>query len=357
MIFNGLEFMGQKPFSDVYIYATVLDARGDRMSKSKGNGVNPLLLLQQYGADATRYAVVTQAGKSQSFRFVQEKQCPHCKEWSLQDSRACDKCGKPFEGEPEWRAPQVAQARLFCNKIWQASRFVLMNLGAAGASAVGIGSPCSMERLEDRWILSRLADTVRSVNEGLASYDLDVATRVLHEFVWSEFCDWYIEIAKPRLNAGDPTIRSNLACILDTVLRLLHPFMPFLTEAIWQTIPGHGESIMLSSFPVAVGMIDPPAEELMGQVMDLVVRIRNIRTELKLQPGLRIPVFLAGVSPELQQVIELVEQRARCQVGLEDTMSEDETQGAGSAVSSSGAVRIRIPLEGLVDFEKERKRI
>ncbi|HET6385646.1 MAG TPA: valine--tRNA ligase [Armatimonadota bacterium] len=404
MIFMGMEFMKDIPYPDVYIYATVLDANGERMSKSKGNGINPVLLVSQYGADATRYAIVTQAGKAQQIRFVLEKQCPECKDWSLIDAERC-RCGQPFPEEVEWRAPQVAQARLFCNKIWQASRFVMMNLGedegprtedesqtlrlqaplleAGRGRARGPGGaetedegpgtedesqtlrlqaplPASgrgRERgLEDRWIFSRLANVTQSVNEGLAAYDLDVATRSLHEFVWSEFCDWYIELAKRRLSGGDPTIRENLRVILDTILRLLHPFMPFLSEAIWQRLPEHGATLMLAGFPeVNLEQTDLDSEQKMEQLMDLVVKIRNMRSELKVAPGLRIPVFLSNVAENLTGWMEIVENRARCNIEFETNPQEGDSRG--SAVSASGSIAIRIPLEGLVDFEKERARL
>ena len=325
MIFSGLEFMQAKPFSDVYIYATVLDKHGDRMSKSKGNGINPLDLVSQFGADATRYGIVAQAGKAQQIRFSEDL---------------------------------VSQARNFCSKVWQSSRFVLTNLEKLDASEFGAHDPPAAQSLEDRWIFSRLAAVTSAVNQGLASYDLDVATRSLHEFVWNEFCDWYIELAKPRLASSDPSMAKNLRVILDTMLRLLHPFIPFLTEEIWRQLPGSGEALMVAEFPKSHPTDqDAGAEAAMASVIDLVVRIRNMRAELKVQPGLQIPVFLSALPSSDVGVKEIIQGRARCRVSVEDGRIEDTEQVRGSAISSSGGVRIRIPLEGLVDLGKERARL
>jgi valyl-tRNA synthetase len=252
----------------------------------------------------------------------------------------------------------VSQARNFCSKVWQSSRFVLTNLEKLDASEFGAHDPPAAQSLEDRWIFSRLAAVTSAVNQGLASYDLDVATRSLHEFVWNEFCDWYIELAKPRLASSDPSMAKNLRVILDTMLRLLHPFIPFLTEEIWRQLPGSGEALMVAEFPKSHPTDqDAGAEAAMASVIDLVVRIRNMRAELKVQPGLQIPVFLSALPSSDVGVKEIIQGRARWRVSVEDGRIEDTEQVRGSAISSSGGVRIRIPLEGLVDLGKERARL
>jgi valyl-tRNA synthetase len=222
MVMTGMDFVGDVPFRDVYIHATVLDDQGRRMSKSLGNGIDPIDLIEQFGADATRFSLMQQAGKNQDIKF----------------------------------SPQRADlAGNFCNKLWNASRFVLMSLDEETVCEL----PPEEERTQvDRWILSRLTATIDTVNRSLAEYDMDDATRAIYTFLWNDFCDWYLEMAKPRLRAADAgarTARNMLAFVLETTLRLLHPITPFITEEIRQALPNPP-----TPFPTGEGgEIDAPA--------------------------------------------------------------------------------------------------
>lgn len=250
MIFSSLEYLDEIPFEDVYIYATVLNEEGKRMSKSLGTGVDPLDLIERFGTDALRFSLIQQAGMNQDIRFSDKR---------------------------------VEDARKFCNKIWNASRFVIMNLEGTDVGAGSQIRPQQELALEDRWILSRLNRVVQTVNEGFATYNMDDAARALYEFIWSEYCDWYLELAKPRLRGGDnerARVQAVLWQVLDTTLRLLHPIMPFITEEIWQALPHVGESVMVAMFPEAdSGMLDEAAEEEMRRLIEGA----RVQRELKAQ--------------------------------------------------------------------------
>jgi valyl-tRNA synthetase len=225
------EFLGKEPFREVMVHPTVMTHEGKRMSKSLGTGIDPLELTAEYGTDATRFGLVYQCGGSQDIRFSRDR---------------------------------LEMSRNFCNKLWNASRFVLMNLGdrpreqVTGPPAVATDLP-----LADRWVLSRLERTVAAVNEALQTLAVDDAAQRIYNFVWDEFCDWYVELAKPRLMASsgplpdeegpheesNPDVRGVLLYVLERTLRLAHPFMPFITEAIWQSLPGAGESLMIARYP------------------------------------------------------------------------------------------------------------
>lgn len=259
MIMTGELFIGKKPFDDVYIHATVLDERGSRMSKSKGNGIDPVELIELYGADALRFALMREAGQRQDIRF------------------------KPVKaGKQE----QVEQARNFANKIWNASRFVMMNLEGYVPSATA-PTPTT---LVDRWILSRLSATAEAVNAGFASYNMDDASRALYEFFWSDFCDWYVEAAKPRLQAGDESTKAVLWFTLEQALRLLHPILPHLTETLWQALPGAKEAagcdfLMQAVFPKDLPYRDAAAEAEWEAVQEITSAIRNVQAVNNLKKG------------------------------------------------------------------------
>ncbi len=276
MIMTGEEFMGEKPFDDVYIHATVLDEHGRRMSKSKGNGIDPVDLIDLYGADALRFSLLREAGQRQDIRF------------------------KPIRDN---RQEQVEQARNFANKIWNASRFVLMNLPTspipdsdpltpsnggtevtsppllgAGGQMTGLGGT-----LPDRWILSRLSGAIEAVDAGLSTYNMDDAARAAFSFFWDDFCDWYIEAAKPTLET-DAT-RERVLFVLKEALKLLHPLLPHLTETIWQALPGEeGNFLMNAAFPVA-GERDEQAEAQFEIVQEIVTAIRTLQAAHQLKKG------------------------------------------------------------------------
>ena len=273
---TGLTFMGEKPFSDVYIHATVLDKKGRRMSKSKGNGIDPVDMIEKYGADALRFSLLRLASKGQDIKFSEER---------------------------------IPEARNFGNKLWNAARFMLMKLeptpvasgdpsllgkGAdfiltppslTGKGAGGLGSS-----LPQRWILSRLQRTIQTVNASLGSYDMDDACDALYEFLWNEYCDWFVELCKPALQGTEPIAKwsalATLYTVLETTLRLLHPIMPFVTEAIWQELPGHSStkiekgSISTAPYPNAdEALLDPEAEADMALVIGSITALRALRAE------------------------------------------------------------------------------
>lgn len=253
MVMTGEEFLGQKPFDDVYIHATILDEQGRRMSKSKGNGVDPVDLISLYGADALRFALMREAGQRQDIRI------------------------KPIRDNKQ---EQVEQARNFANKIWNASRFALLNLQ-------GFVPPLDDPKptaLVDRWILSRLDKTAQTVNEAFATYNMDDAARSLYQFFWDDFCDWYIEAAKPRFTGNEAeAARHVLWFVLERTLRLLHPIMPYETEAIWQSLPhaktqAGTEFLMLAPFPRAgLASRDEEAEAQWAVVQEVTNAIRNLQ--------------------------------------------------------------------------------
>jgi valyl-tRNA synthetase len=264
MIMTGLDFMGEIPFHEVYIHATVLDEKGDRMSKSKGNGVDPLDMVEKYGADAMRFYLLQNAGMNQDIRFREE--------------------GVKLAGQ-------------FCNKLWNASRFALLNLeGAEPASPAQSALRTPHSNVADRWILSRLNRTIATVNERLGSYDMDDAMRAIYAFLWDDFCDWYLELVKPRLrDAGEEKARAQalLRHVLETTLRLMHPMVPFITEEIWQALGGPqmgvAETIQYADYPEAdASLFDEGAEERMAAIIGSIRAFRNLRAELGLPPGQKL---------------------------------------------------------------------
>lgn len=297
MIFSSLEYLEQIPFKDVYIYATVLNEEGKRMSKSLGTGVDPLDLIDKFGADALRFALMQQAGKNQDIRFSDKR---------------------------------VENVRNFGNKVWNASRFVMMHLEGFTPDRDQLGS-----ELADKWILSRLNRTIHTVNESLATYDIDDASNALYEFIWSEFCDWYIELAKPRLRGADQEkneARNTLYHVLETTMRLLHPITPFITEQIWQALPHEGESIMLAAYPEAdLPAIDDEAEREMGVVMDIVRSVRNLRAELGVNPGKQVDITVVA-----------------------DTLTRSLIERNSSSVKSLSRIGDITFVESLTDVEKSK---
>ncbi len=258
MIMTGIEFMDRKPFDQVYIFATVLDSKGRRMSKSLGNGIDPVEMIQKYGADALRFSLVRLASKGQDIRFSEDR---------------------------------IPEARNFANKLWNAARFVMMNLGEDFRPVVIGPETCS---LAERWILSRLQHVVRIANAGLATYDLDDVCNALNEFMWNEYCDWFVELSKPALNDENSgrrqTARTVLWSVLDAALRLLHPVMPFVTEEIWQALhrsePDAHTGALLprtisdAAYPQAdPAMDDPAAEQAMALFIGAVTALRTLRAE------------------------------------------------------------------------------
>ncbi|MDD4753989.1 MAG: valine--tRNA ligase, partial [Desulfitobacteriaceae bacterium] len=259
MIFMGLEFMEREPFKEVFIHGLVLDSLGRKMSKSLGNGVDPLEIIDQYGADTLRFMLVTGNTPGNDLRFQVER---------------------------------LDAARNFANKIWNASRFVLMNLADYRPDAEEISF-----NLADRWILERYRKIAAEVTRYLEKYELGEAARILYDFTWNEFCDWYIELAKLRLyketGAEKYTAQHVLTYVLSGIMKLMHPFMPFITEEIWQHLPHEGETIMLSPWPDTEGMTSYAQEEAeMGLVMEVIRAVRNIRAEMNVPLGKRVNIIV-----------------------------------------------------------------
>jgi len=265
MIMAGYQFMDEKPFSHVYIHQLVRDKKGRKMSKSLGNGIDPLEVIEEYGADPMRFTLAMLAAQGRDIKL---------------DSRFFD------------------SYRKFANKIWNATRFVIMNL--EGYEAAEIAS-LDLE-LEDRWILSRLQRTVEIVTEALESYDFNVAAKKIYSFIWNELCDWYIESVKERLKdtGKERKVAQNvLVKVLDNSLKLLHPFMPFITEELWQRLPTKGEAIIVSDWPcVNDDLIDPDAEGTYQQIMDIVKGIRSLKAEMNIPPSAKVKIHYVGVPLE-----------------------------------------------------------
>ncbi len=322
MIFSGLAFMNEVPFRDVFIHGLVMDALGRKMSKSLGNGVDPIDVIESHGADSLRFMLVTGNTPGNDLRFHFER----------------------LEG-----------ARNFANKLWNASRFTLMNLEDFDPE----GKPGAYN-LADRWIISRYQAVIEDVTGYLKAYELGEAARVLYEFIWSEFCDWYIELAKPRLygktNQLDRyTAQSVLSSVLKGALELLHPFMPFITEEIWQHLPGHGVTIMRASWPAArKELIDQAAEYEMGTLMDIIKAVRHIRGEMNVPPGRKAEVLLVAPDKATRAILErgneYIQALAGAVIKIHKTLASAPEQ---SAHAVTRGVEVFVPLKGLIDVDKE----
>src|SRR6185436_16934394 len=279
MIMSGLFFKNEIPFSDVYIYATVLDEQGRRMSKSLGTGVDPLDLIERYGSDALRFSLLVRAARGQDIRFAKVE---------------------------NGRQPQVEEARNFGNKIWNASRFVMMNLGESSkAEAKWVPS----DELADRWILAELNTAIEQTTRAFDEYKLNEVAQTLYHFFWDEFCDWYIELSKSLVSASEETpevlaARCRIVYVLETSLRLLHPLMPYLTEEIWQRLPHTGESIMLQEWPSAdPSRDDESAIEQMGTLIALITKVRNIRSIFNIPAQSRVELHLGTVDEAARSLV------------------------------------------------------
>ena len=328
MIMSGMYFNdGEVPFTDVIIHPTVFNAEGKRMSKSLGTGVDPLDLMEHYGADGMRFGLMLQVTGNQDIKFAEEK---------------------------------LLSSRNFANKIWNASRFVMMNVGEGYSP----GEP-KAETVADAWILSRLAELSARVDEGLDAFEFGETARALYDFFWSEFCDWYIELAKPRLAQGGVarlTVQRNLVFVLDKALRLLHPMMPFVTEEIWRNLPlpeqDRAESLMIAAWPSGLsGFRDEEAERSIAIVQELVTAVRAIRARYTVSPKTALDVVAripAGEGMVLENQSEYL--RALAGIGsLQIAPDAEKPHHAATAVAAAGEVFVL--LEGIVDFALERQRV
>ena len=327
MMFQGLEFTGKRPFKNVLIHGLIRDSQGRKMSKSLGNGVDPMEVIEQYGADALRWFLANGSAPGQDVRYSTDKM------------------------DAAWN---------FINKIWNASRYALMNVGDLTADQVDITGE---KTLADKWILTRLNQTIGKVTELFEKFEFGEAGRLLYRFIWDDFCDWYIEMSKETLAGDDEaaklTTRSILVYVLDNTLRLLHPIMPFVTEEIWQSVPHVGESLVVATYPtVHPEQMDEKAAEEMEFLMDFIRSVRTVRNEMNTPLSKPINI-IAKVSDAAHYVIlkENESYIARFSNPEEFVYGEDVEAPSDAVTSVITGAEIYLPLAGLINIEDEIARL
>jgi valyl-tRNA synthetase len=370
MVMMGAKFIGPEPFADVFVTGTILDSQGQRMSKTKMNGVDPLDVFDKFGVDATRLTLA-QVGST----------------------------------DIRWNEKQVESYRNFANKIWNAARFCMLNseggvvdpsilgasvLGAQASSPAQPSQPVTQDNraagedacapstsIHDRWIVSRLNRTAIDVGASLASYQFHEAVQTLYHFFWDDFCDWYIELSKAEVTAELPSdlrtvARSRMLTVLEQALRLLHPFMPYITEELWQRLPGVGKellhpayadaspTIMLTAYPHGnPELVDEQVESEMQAIIDVISRVRNIRSEMNIKPSERIPVLIGAPDQRFRDVyLTAADQISRLVRAADVNISAQlHAPRASARAVLTGGAELAVPLEGLIDFEQERQRL
>ncbi len=322
MIFSGLEQMDKTPFDTVLIHGIIRDAQGRKMSKSLGNGIDPLEEIDKFGADALRFTLSTGNAPGNDMRYLPEK---------------------------------AEASRNFANKLWNAARFILMNLDENEPAPHIPESLC----IEDKWVLKKYNDIVKEVTDNLEKFEIGVAVSKLYDFIWDILCDWYIELCKVRLNGEDEAAKAQaravLVYVMSNTLKLLHPFMPFITEEIWQTLPHEGESIMISDFPLYSDELNFVEDEKnFEKVMTAIKAIRNRRSEMNVPPSKKAEVFIATADKETFDVCAgfFVKLASASKVTVGDDFNID---GAVNIVTADA--RVFIPMNELVDLEAEKKRL
>jgi len=326
MVMMGLKLIGQVPFSDVYIHGTILDEEGRKMSKSLGNGIDPLDIIEKYGADAMRFSLVVLSTEGQDLKLSESK----------------------FE-----------MGRNFCNKLWNAARFAMMNLEGATDE-----EPADKHRsLADRWILNRLQHTINALIDAMDDYKFNNAAQTLYQFMWNDFCDWYLEASKLTFTSDvDPKERSasqaTLKYVLITSIKLLHPFLPFITEELWQHVHGEG-SVMVAEFPKRTGKIPFEKDAASFNIIrEIITAIRNIRGEHNVKPAQKIKALVKTSSKAETKTVEeggdYIAHLARLEE-LDIGTKLDVPKQAATAVA--GKIDVYIPYEGLIDVEAERTRL
>ncbi|MEI3605839.1 valine--tRNA ligase [Pseudogracilibacillus sp. SE30717A] len=327
MIFQSLEFTEEKPFKDVLIHGLIRDAEGRKMSKSLGNGVDPMEVIDKYGADSLRYFLLTGSTPGQDIRF----------HWGKVEST--------------WN---------FANKIWNASRFALMNMEDMAYEDIDLSGELA---LPDKWILTRLNETIEHVTMNTGKYEFGEAGRYLYNFIWDDFCDWYIEMAKVSLYGEDEnkkqTTRSVLAHVLDQTLRMLHPYMPFITEEIWQQLPHKGTSITVASWPkVNAEYHDEAASDQMKKIMDIIKAVRNIRAEVNTPMSKQVKMYVKtsdhSVTTQLEGNRHFIERFCNTSELVIGEQIEAPEQSMSAVITGA---EVFLPLEGLIDFDKEIARL
>lgn len=330
MIMMGLKFMGDIPFKDVYIHALVRDEHGQKMSKSRGNVIDPLILMDKYGTDAFRFTLAIFAAQGRDV-IMSEK--------------------------------RIEGYRAFCNKIWNSTRYILMNLGE-NFTPEKIDS--NNLELFDKWILHRLNITVGAIRTALQEYRFNEAAQAIYDFWWHEFCDWYLELTKTRIYSSDgdtassETAKQVLYHVLKTSLKLLHPFMPFITEEIWSTIvPSSEGRLITAQWPLANDSFTFPDEaEKAALFMEIVYKIRNVRGEMNVPPDRKAHVIFKTADPAAAALINAEPANLKALAKIEDfTVTGDYTPAKTDASAVLPGIEIFMPLKDLIDIEKERARL
>ena len=325
MIFSGLAYTGKAPFHTVCIHGIVRDSQGRKMSKSLGNGIDPLEVIAQYGADALRFMLVDGSTPGNDMRYSEKK---------------------------------VEAARNFANKLWNATRFVLMNLPEDFVP--GLPDTAALD-MSDKWVLTKLGQTAAAMTDNLDHYELGLAAAKINAFIWDVYCDWFIEIAKPRLNSGDAvqadTARRVLVYVLSEALKLLHPFMPFITEELYQALPGSGETIMTAAWPTAdLARSWPEEEQAFEKVMDYIKAVRTMRTEMNVHPAKRTSMVIETADPAPFQKAQVYLAKFAFATDVSFT-AHYEGSTEGMVQVSTHAARGFIPMMELIDRDKELARL
>ena len=390
MVLTGLYNMGDIPFKHVCIHPKILDGFGQTMSKSKGNGVDPLDLLDKYGTDAVRFTIASFAGETQDVRLPVGYECPHCEQvmpQTLEHQKAtpsggdkpsieCPKCKQASQFSSPWFEPDAGEAvarvvserfeygRNFCNKLWNASRFAMLNLEGYTPGAISTDDLT----LEDRWILSRLSKVTEDVTTLLSRYQFDVATRSIRDFTWNEFCDWYLEMLKPRLRDEQlkPVAQRVLVGVLDTLLRLLQPFVPFICEELWQRLnklaPQRGlpepaaaeESVMIASWPeLSADWQDQALETRFERLQETIAAVRNVRAVYGIPPTTPLNLHVRcnnDVATDIEDVAEQFDNLSKTMLAAAGAEVERPEGSASFSLTDADGF---IPLEGVIDREAE----
>jgi valyl-tRNA synthetase len=332
MIMMGLKFMGEQPFDHVYIHALIRDAEGQKMSKSKGNVIDPLEMTEAFGTDAVRFTLAAYAAQGRDIKFSEER---------------------------------VEGYRHFLNKIWNVARFISMNVdeGTKILPESDLHNSKSLS-LADKWIMSRMSGVSRDVNHALDEYRFNDAASLLYQFVWHELCDWYIEMIKPDLSGDDAESKSaaisTLINVYESALALLHPFMPFITEEIWQQLPVRAdvESICIRKYPVYDEQIhDQVSEKKMDVIMDAVTGIRSIRGELNISPSLKLKVFIKAADKAEEVLNENMTFITKLARTSEITIGQEIDVPKNSSSAIKPSLEIYVPLKGIIDVDAEITRL
>ena len=322
MIVAGLEFMHERPFETVLLHGLMRDPNGLKMSKSLGNGIDPLEVIDQYGADALRFMVASGNSPGNDMRYSEER---------------------------------VKACRNFANKLWNATRFIMMNLPE------DFGIPEKLPEslaLEDKWLVSKLNSLAKEVNENLERFEIGIAAQKVYDFIWDVYCDWYIELTKPRINAGGESAESAqkvLVWAMAGILKLLHPFMPFITEEIWQALDGTGKPLMLEAFPVYDEELSYPAEEAdFEKIIEAIKAIRNRRAEMNVPPSKKAELFIETKEKDVfEKGVMFFERLA----SASSVVIAEKCEPADSVTIVTGSARLFIPLSEIIDREKELARL